>query len=124
MTFPWFALILNFALLAAAVFICNTLNAGRRVPMWNGAAIFLGFCLLAMILDLALTYVFASATTTDREQYIGLSSLGAFGERVVAYLIPGAVASVVALRFRARQRHCAPKVVIQTSEYTQSELPT
>ena len=95
------------------------------VPMlFNGALIFMIFCLLAMVLDLALTYVFASATTTDREQYIGLSSLGAYGERVVAYLIPGAAAALLALRFRARQRHAAPKVVIQTSEYTQSELLT
>jgi hypothetical protein len=123
MTFPWFALILNFALLGASIFICNTLNTGRRGPPWNGALIFIGFCFLAMVLDIALTVVFASATTTDRERYIDLSSLAAYGERVVAYVIPCVAAAFMAVRFQVRQRSRTPRVMIQTSEYTQSELP-
>jgi hypothetical protein len=124
MTFPWFALILNCVLLAVAIFVCNTLNVGRRGPLLNGAMIFLAFCFLAMILDLALTFVFASATTTDRERYIDLSSFSSFGERLIAYAIPGAVALIKALRFRGRQPQPKRGVMIQTSEYTQSELPT
>ena len=62
MNFPWFPLILNFVLLAAALLICNTLNAGRRAAVWNGAQILIGFCFLAMVLDFTLTFVFASAT--------------------------------------------------------------
>ncbi|WP_438393315.1 hypothetical protein [Caballeronia sp. DA-9] len=123
MNFPWFALILNFVLLAAAILICNALNNARREPVWNGALFFLCFCVLAMVLDFALTFVFASATTTDKERYIDLSSLSACGERVIAYAIPCVVAAVLALRFRSRDRaHGAPSVMIQTSEYTQSEL--
>jgi hypothetical protein len=123
MNFPWFALILNFVLLAVFVFVCNTLNTGRRAPLLNGALIFVGFCCLAMLLDFTLTFVFASATTTDRERYIDLSSLSACGERAVAYLIPCAVAAVMALRRRARgQSPAEPSVIIHTSEYTQSEL--
>ena len=122
MNFPWFPLILNFLLLAAALLICNTLNAGRRAPVWNGALIFIGFCVLAMVLDFTLTFVFASATTADRERYIDLSSLSAFGERAMAYVIPCVVAAVMAVRFRLRERRPEPSVVIQTSECTQSEL--
>ena len=123
MNFPWFPLILNFVLLAAAILICNALNNARREPVWNGALIFVGFCILAMVLDFVLTFVFASATTTDKERYIDLSSLSACGERTIAYVIPCAVAAVMALRFRLRDRgHEEPSVTIQTSEYTQSEL--
>ena len=123
MNFPWFPLILNFVLLAATVLICNTLNTGRREPVWNGALLFIGFCVLAMVLDFTLTFVFASATTADRERYIDLSSLSACGERAVAYAIPCVVAAVMALRFRLRDRSKAePSVTIHTSEYTQSEL--
>jgi hypothetical protein len=123
MNFPWFPLILNFVLLAAAVLICNALNAGRRAPVWNGALLFIGFCVLAMVLDFTLTFVFASATTDDRERYIDLSSLSACGERAVAYAIPCVVAAVMALRFRLRDRSkTEPSVTIHTSEYTQSEL--
>jgi hypothetical protein len=123
MNFPWFPLILNFVLLGAFVFVCNTLNTGRRAPLFNGALMFIGFCCLAMLLDFTLTFVFASATTTDRERYIDLSSLSACGERAVAYAIPCIVAAVMALRFRARSRSPdEPSVTIQTSEYTQSEL--
>ena len=122
MNLPWFPLILNFLLLAAALLICNTLNAGRRAPVWNGALIFIGFCLLAMVLDFTLTFVFASATTADRARYIDLSSLSAFGERAMAYVIPCVAAAVIAVRFRLRKRRPEPLVVIQTSEYSQSEL--
>jgi ABC-type Fe3+-siderophore transport system permease subunit len=122
MNFPWFALILNSLLLATALLICNTLNAGRRTPVWNGALIFIGFCLLAMLLDFTLTFVFASATTADRARYIDLSSLSAFGERAMAYVIPSVAAAVIAVRFRLRKRRPEPLVVIQTSEYSQSEL--
>jgi len=123
MNFPWFPLFLNFVLLAAAILICNVLNNARREPFWNGALIFVGFCLLAMTLDFVLTFVFASATTTDKERYIDLSSLSACGERAIAYAIPCAVAAVMALRFRLRDRSREePSVMIQTSEYTQSEL--
>jgi hypothetical protein len=123
MNFPWFPLILNFALLAAFVFVCNTLNTGRRTSTLNGALIFICFCALAMLLDFALTFVFASATTTDRERYIDLSSLSACGERAVAYAIPCVVAAVMVLRSRAKgQRPVEPSVTIHTSEYTQSEL--
>ncbi|KQR74583.1 hypothetical protein ASG35_17685 [Burkholderia sp. Leaf177] len=123
MNFPWFPLLLNFVLLAAAILICNVLNNARREPFWNGALIFVGFCLLAMTLDFVLTFVFASATTTDKERYIDLSSLSACGERAIAYAIPCAVAAVMALRFRLRDRSREePSVMIQTSEYTQSEL--
>jgi hypothetical protein len=97
MTFPWFPLFLNFLLLAAA-----------------------GFCILAMTLDVVLTMVLASATTTDRDRYVDLSSLGACGERALAYAIPCAVAALLALRFWVRTRQ--PTVVIHTSEYTTSEL--
>lgn len=51
MNFPWFPLILSFLLLTVALLICNTLSAGRRAPVWNGALIFIGFCVLAMVLD-------------------------------------------------------------------------
>jgi hypothetical protein len=123
MNFPWFPLILNFVLLAAAILICNALNNTRREPVWNGALIFIGFCILAMVLDFALTFVFASATTTDKEHYIDLSSLSACGERAIAYAIPCAVAAVMALRFQLRDRSSQePSVTIQTSEYTRSEL--
>jgi hypothetical protein len=123
MNFPWFPLILNFVLLAAAILICNALNNTRRELAWNGALIFIGFCILAMVLDFALTFVFASATTTDKEHYIDLSSLSACGERAIAYAIPCAVAAVMALRFRLRDRSPQePSVTIQTSKYTQSEL--
>jgi hypothetical protein len=123
MNFPWFPLILNFVLLAAAILICNALNNTRRELVWNGALIFVGFCILAMVLDFALTFVFASATTTDKEHYIDLSSLSACGERAIAYAIPCAVAALMALRFRLRDRGPQePSVTIQTSEYTQSEL--
>ena len=123
MNFPWFPLILNFVLLAAAILVCNALNNTRRELAWNGALIFIGFCILAMVLDFALTFVFASATTTDKEHYIDLSSLSACGERAIAYAIPCAVAAVMALRFRLRDRSPQePSVTIQTSKYTQSEL--
>ena len=123
MNLPWFPLLLNFVLLAAFVFVCNTLNTGRRAPVLNGALIFIRFCCLAMLLDFTLTFVFASATTTDRERYIDLSSLSACGERAVSYAIPCVVAAVMALRFRAKSRSPAEKsVTIHTSEYTQSEL--
>ncbi|MFK4440661.1 cell shape-determining protein MreD [Caballeronia udeis] len=123
MNFPWFPLIVNFLLLALFVFVCNTLNTGRRTSTLNGALIFIGFCCLAMLLDFTLTFVFASATTTDRERYIDLSSLSACGERALAYAIPCAVAAVMALRFRVRSRNpVEPSVIIHTSEYTQSEL--
>ena len=123
MNFPWFPLTLNFVLLAVFVFVCNTLNTARRTSMLNGALIFIGFCCLAMLLDFTLTFVFASATTSDRERYIDLSSLSACGERAVAYAIPCVVAAVIALRFRSRSRSSVePSVTIQTSEYTQSEL--
>ena len=123
MNFPWFPLIVNFLLLALFMFVCNTLNTGRRTSTLNGALIFIGFCCLAMLLDFTLTFVFASATTTDRERYIDLSSLSACGERALAYAIPCAVAAVMALRFRVRSRNpVEPSVIIHTSEYTQSEL--
>jgi hypothetical protein len=124
MTFPWFPLFLNILLLAAAIFLCNVLNAGRSTPVWNGPLLYIGFCILAMVLDLALTMVFASATTTDRERYIDLSSLGAWFERTIAYVIPCALAVVLALRSRSRQPKRPQTVVIHTSDYTQSELPT
>lgn len=124
MTFPWFPLFLNILLLAAAIFLCNVLNAGQSTPVWNGPLLYIGFCILAMVLDLALTMVFASATTTDRERYIDLSSLAAWCERAVAYLIPCALAAFLALRFRSRQPRQQRPVIIHTSEYTQSELPT
>jgi hypothetical protein len=120
MTFPWFPLFLNFLLLAAAIFICNTMNTGRATPVWNGPLLFIGFCILAMTLDVVLTMVLASATTTDRDRYVDLSSLGACGERALAYAIPCAVAALLALRFWVRTRQ--PTVVIHTSEYTTSEL--
>jgi len=105
------------------VFVCNTLNTGRRTSTLNGALIFIGFCCLAMLLDFTLTFVFASATTSNRERYIDLSSLSACGERALAYAIPCAVAAVMALRFRVRSRNpVEPSVIIHTSEYTQSEL--
>ncbi|AME24965.1 hypothetical protein [Burkholderia sp. PAMC 26561] len=123
MTFPWFPLILNFVLLAAAILICNALNNARRELVWNGALLFVGFSILAMVLDFVLTFVFASATTTDKEHYIDLSSLSACGERAIAYVIPCMVAAIMALRFRLRDRsEDEPSVMIQTSEYTQSEL--
>jgi cell shape-determining protein MreD len=123
MNFPWFPLILNFLLLALFVFVCHTLNTGRRTQALNGALIFIGFCCFAMLLDFALTFVFASATTTDRERYIDLSSLSACGERALAYAIPCAVAAAMALRFRVKSRGAIePTVIIHTSEYTQSEL--
>ena len=123
MNFPWFPLIVNFLLLALFVFVCNTLNTGRRTSTLNGALIFIGFCCLAMLLDFTLTFVFASATTSDRERYIDLSSLSACDERALAYAIPCAVAAVMALRFRVKSRNpVEPSVIIHTSEYTQSEL--
>jgi membrane protease YdiL (CAAX protease family) len=124
MTFPWFPLFLNILLLVASIFICNILNAGRPAPVWNGPLLFIGFSILAMALDLALTIVFASATTTDRDRYIDLSSLMAWSERAIAYAIPCAIAAFLALRARSRKPRQAQPVVIQTSEYTQSELPT
>jgi hypothetical protein len=98
MTFPWFPLFLNILLLAAAIFICNAMNAARPAPVWNGPLLFIGFCILAMVLDLALTMVFATATTTDRDRYIDLSSIVAWCERAIAYAIPCALAAFLATR--------------------------
>jgi hypothetical protein len=123
MTFPWFPLFLNILLLAAAIFICNAMNAARPAPVWNGPLLFIGFCILAMVLDLALTMVFATATTTDRDRYIDLSSIVAWCERAIAYAMPCALAAFLALRARSRQHKSRP-VIIHTSDYTQSELPT
>jgi threonine/homoserine/homoserine lactone efflux protein len=109
-------------LLGAAVFICNTINASLRVARWKGALIFVGFCLLAMALDFVLIHVFASATSAERTSYVNLASISAWTERVVAYVIC-AVGIVLALRFRQRSRSRGRRpVIIQTSEYTQSEL--
>ncbi|MDR5750939.1 MULTISPECIES: hypothetical protein [unclassified Caballeronia] len=123
MNFPWFQLFLNFMLLGAAVFICNTINASLREARWNGALIFVGFCLLAVVLDFVLMHVFASATSAERTSYANLASMSAWAERVVAYVIPCAVGIVLAVRFRQRWRsHGRQPVIIKTSEYSQSEL--
>jgi hypothetical protein len=47
--------------------LAHRLHTGRATPVWNGALLFIGFCILAMMLDVALTMVFASAITTDRD---------------------------------------------------------
>jgi hypothetical protein len=122
MNLPWFQLCLNFVLLGAAVFICNTINASQREAKWNGALIFVGLCALAMVLDLLLTRVFASAASLDRMGYVSLASMPALGERVIGYAIPCVVGVVLAVRFRQRRNRRVGPVRIQTSEYTQSEL--
>jgi hypothetical protein len=123
MNFPWFQLLLNFMLLGAAVFICNTINASVREARWNGALIFVGFCLLAMVLDFVLMRVFASATSAERTSYVSLASMSAWTERIIAYLIPCVAGLVLAARFRQRSRSRWQRpVVIESSEYTQSEL--
>jgi len=122
MNFPWFQLFLNFMLLGAAVFICNTINASLRVARWKGALIFVGFCLLAIVADLLLTLVFASAPATDRMRYVSLSSTSAWTKRTVAYAIPCVVGIVLAVRFRQRKRAAPTSLRISTSDYTHSEM--
>jgi hypothetical protein len=131
MDFPWIPLIINFLLLGAALFICRTINASQGKPTWNGALVFFIFCLLAMVLDFALTMVFASASFHDRNEYESMASRTAWSERVFSYLIPCIVSVLLALRFRRHQRFAlaskgrekeSDSVKIQTSAYTQSEL--
>lgn len=122
MTFPWFPLCLNFALLGVALFVCKTINASRGAPVWNGALIFVGFCVLAIVADLLLTLVFASAPASDRMRYVNLSSTSAWSMRTVAYVIPCVVGIVLAVRFRQRKRAAPPSVRISTSDYTHSEM--
>lgn len=122
MNFPWFPLCLNFLLLGAAVVICNRINASQREARWNGALMFVGFCLLAMILDLLLTSIFASVADMDRMNYVALASRSAWAERVIAYLIPCAAGVFIAIRFRQRQHRSGGSVRIKTSDYTHSEL--
>lgn len=124
MNFPWFQLFLNFALLGVALFAARLLNADRRAPPVNGALFFLAFCILAMLLDIALTFVFASASTEQRMRYIDLSSSSDCGKRALAYAIPAALAAFLAARFRLRHRRSAPTTLtITTSQYTRSEMP-
>ncbi|SAL36789.1 hypothetical protein [Caballeronia humi] len=122
MNFPWFPLCLNFLLLGATVFICDRINASQREARWNGALMFVGFCLLAMILDLLLTSIFASVPDMDRMNYVTLASRSAWAERAIAYLIPCVVGVFLAMRFRQRQHRRDDPVRIKTSDYTHSEL--
>ncbi|SAK53564.1 hypothetical protein AWB83_01408 [Caballeronia ptereochthonis] len=135
MDFPWIPLAFSLTLLGLMLFICRTINASQGMLRWNGALLFFVLCLLAMLLDFTLTMVFASASFHDRTQYDDLASRTAWSERVFTYLIPCAVSLLLALRFRRRRRlahelarGCKPgnredSLTIQTSPYTQSELP-
>ena len=120
--FPWFPLCLNFVLLGVALFVCKTINASRGAPEWNGALIFVGFCLLAIVADLLLTLVFRVRGVTDRMRYVSLSSTSAWSERTCRRM-----------RFRALSASCSPcafgsasalrrLVADQTSDYTHSEM--
>jgi bacteriorhodopsin len=132
MDFPWIAILFNFALLGVLLFICRTINAAQGKPIWNGALLFFTFCFVAMLLDFTLTMVFASASFHERTQYEVIASREAWSARILGYLIPCAVSLLLALRFRRRQRYARVRVsapagretvTIQTSAYTQSELP-
>ena len=104
MDFPWLPLAFNLALLGVALFICHTLNASRASLTWNGALLFLVLCTAAMLLDFALTIIFASAHFHERTQYDAFGSRTAWSERILAYVIPCAIALLLAWRFRRRQR--------------------
>ncbi|MFM0321088.1 hypothetical protein [Caballeronia glebae] len=134
MHFPWLPLVFILGLLGFTLFVCRTLNASERSLKWNGALIFLFLCFAAMLLDFTLTMIFASAGFNARTPYDSFGSRIAWSERVVTYLIPGAISLFLALRFRRRQRFAralshdgAPAeregtLQIQTSPYTRSEL--
>jgi hypothetical protein len=133
MDFPWIPLLFNFTLLVVTLFICRTINVRQGKLMWNGALLFFTLCFLAMSLDFILTMVFASASFHDKTQYESVASRTAWTERVPSYLIPCVISLLLAVRFRRRQRFAAAfegtsrgddaPVKIQTSPYTQSELP-
>jgi uncharacterized membrane protein len=135
MDFPWIPLAFSLTLLGLTLFICRTLNASEGTLRWNGALLFFTLCLLAMVLDFTLTMVFASASFHERNEYESFGSRIAWSERLLTYVVPCAVSLLLAWRFRRRQRlaHAAGRggkpgarsdsVQIQTSPYTQSELP-
>lgn len=146
MDFSWLPLVFGLCLLAFVMFVCRTVNAACGVPRWNGALFFFALCCLAMLLDFALTMIFASANFYERTEYERYASRGDWGERAVTYLIQLTIALALAVRFRRRQRFarcraggrtracakCPVKrraqckqrdvVQIQTSAYTRSEL--
>jgi hypothetical protein len=135
MEFPWLPLAFGLSLLALTLFVCRTINARRGVLRWNGARFFFMLCLLAMLLDFLLTMIFASANFPERTGYERFASRGAWSGRVVTYLIPLSMSLLLAVRFRGRQRLARAlaqgglphkrrgSVQIQTSPYTESELP-
>lgn len=133
MDFPWLPLAFSLTLLGLTLFICRIINASQGLLRWNGALLFFTLCLLAMLLDFTLTMVFASASFHERTDYESFGSRIAWSERLLTYLIPCAVSLLLAWRFRRRQRLAhrlgsnpgtrGDSVQIQTSAYTQSELP-
>ncbi|KND57675.1 hypothetical protein BSCH_00781 [Candidatus Paraburkholderia schumanniana] len=135
MVFSLIPLAFSLTLLALTLFICRTINASHGVLRLNGALYFFTLCLVAMLLDFALTMVFASASFHDRTEYEGLASRTAWSGRILTYLIPCAISLLLALRFRRRQRlayglgrgrkpgHRGDSLAIQTSPYTESEMP-
>lgn len=134
MDFPWLPLAFNLALLGSVLLICHRLNEKQGTLEWNGALVFLVLCLSAMLLDFALTMVFASASFHERTEYESLASRKAWVARILTYVIPCAVSLLLAWRFRRRQRFARElarggssngrdeSVRIQTSPYTESEL--
>ncbi|SAL64313.1 hypothetical protein AWB71_03733 [Caballeronia peredens] len=133
MDFPWLPLAFSLTLLGLMLFICRTINATHRTLRWNGALLFFALCFMAMLLDFTLTMIFASANFNDHTPYDHLASRTAWSARVLTYLIPCTVSLLLAWRFRRRQRLALDgerrprgghdSLQIQTSPYSQSELP-
>ncbi len=77
--------------------------------------------------------VFASASFHDHTHYGSMALRSAWTDRILAYLISCVISMLLALRFHRRQRFAARRdgrasgsdesVTIQTSPYTESELP-
>ena len=104
MDFPWIPLFFNFLLLGTVLFVCRTINASNGNVSLNGALIYFVFCLLATVLDLTLTMVFASASFHSQTHYESAGSRTAWAERVFGYLVPCVVSLALAITFRRRQR--------------------
>jgi hypothetical protein len=127
MNFPWLPLAFGLCLLMLMMVVCRLVNARGGIPRWNGALLFLALCCLALLLDFALTMIFASASFHERVEYERYASRSDWGRRVLTYLIQMPIALVLAVRFRRRQQiaRCKQRqgIQIQTSAYTRSELP-
>lgn len=118
-----FGLVSNLAFLAIVLSACHLCN--RLVPgaTLNGPHIFVALASTALLLDAALTFlVFADA----QSRYGKFSTSSAFFERGGAYTV-AAIAALAWQYARRRVRHARTSdntLVIRTSPYSESHLPT